>query len=70
MATSGPDERDRGDEPIEELVEEAREENPDPTTRREAYELELMLPPVTAVPHRCQMTPHSTCNAVCVRINA
>jgi hypothetical protein len=42
MATSGPDERDQGDEPIDELVEEAREENPDPTTRREAYELELM----------------------------
>lgn len=31
-----------GDEPIDELVEEAREDNPDPTTRREAYELELM----------------------------
>lgn len=30
------------DEPIEELVEEAREDNPDETTRREAYELELM----------------------------
>lgn len=42
MATSGPHERDRGDEPIEELVEEAREDNPDETTRREAYELELM----------------------------
>jgi hypothetical protein len=46
MATSAPedrDERDEGDEePIEELVEEARDENPDPTTRREAYELELM----------------------------
>jgi|JRHI01.1.fsa_nt_gi hypothetical protein len=34
--------RDDGEEPIEELVEEAREDNPDPTTRREAYELELM----------------------------
>ncbi|HEY7138232.1 MAG TPA: hypothetical protein VIB48_24465 [Acidimicrobiia bacterium] len=42
MATSGPEDRDNGEEPIEELVEEAREENPDPTTRREAYELELM----------------------------
>ncbi len=43
MATSGRDKRDDdGKEPIEELVEEAREENPDPTTRREAYELELM----------------------------
>lgn len=44
MATSGPGGRgdDTGNEPIEELVEEAREENPDPTTRREAYELELM----------------------------
>lgn len=43
MATSGPEDRDdNGDEPIEELVEEAREENPDLTTRREAYELELM----------------------------
>ncbi len=31
-----------GEEPIEELVEEAREDNPDHTTRREAYELELM----------------------------
>ena len=31
-----------GEEPIDELVEEAREENLDPTTRREAYELELM----------------------------
>jgi len=41
MATSGPEER-KGEEPIDELVEEAREENPDPTTRREAYELELM----------------------------
>jgi hypothetical protein len=40
MATSGPEEK--GEEPIDELVEEAREENPDPTTRREAYELELM----------------------------
>lgn len=31
-----------GEEPIEELVEESREENPDEITRREAYELELM----------------------------
>lgn len=35
-------ERDERDEPIDELVEEAREDNPDETTRREAYELELM----------------------------
>jgi hypothetical protein len=40
MSNSGT--RDEDNEPIEELVEESREENPDPTTRREAYELELM----------------------------
>jgi hypothetical protein len=40
MSNSGT--RDDDNEPIEELVEESREENPDPTTRREAYELELM----------------------------
>jgi hypothetical protein len=39
----GPDAGHGDDEePIEELVEEAREDNPDLTTRREAYELELM----------------------------
>ncbi|HZR13084.1 MAG TPA: hypothetical protein VFC33_07510 [Acidimicrobiia bacterium] len=32
----------RPNERIDELVEEAREDNPDETTRREAYELELM----------------------------
>jgi hypothetical protein len=46
MADSTPGSPDAahgdGEEPIEELVEEAKEENPDPTTRREAYELELM----------------------------
>lgn len=30
------------DENIEELAEEAKDENPDPTTRRETLELELM----------------------------
>ena len=29
-------------ERAEELAEQAREENPDPTTRREAFELDLM----------------------------
>jgi hypothetical protein len=29
-------------EPVEELAEETREENPDPTTARESFELELM----------------------------
>jgi hypothetical protein len=29
-------------ERAEELAEEVREENPDPTTRREAFELDLM----------------------------
>jgi hypothetical protein len=43
MATSRPkDGASDGEETIDELVEEAREENPDQTTRREAYELELM----------------------------
>jgi hypothetical protein len=46
MADSTPGSPDAargdGEEPIEELVEEAKEDNPDPTTRREAYELELM----------------------------
>ncbi|MGZ4713473.1 MAG: hypothetical protein ACXV9P_12000 [Acidimicrobiia bacterium] len=28
--------------PIDDLVEEVTEENPDPTTRREAFELTLM----------------------------
>ena len=31
-----------GNERVEELAEEVREENPDPTTRREAFELDLM----------------------------
>lgn len=32
-----------GDEQtIEEMVEEVRDENPDPTTRRETFELDLM----------------------------
>jgi hypothetical protein len=30
------------EERVEELVEDAREENPDPTTRRETFELDLM----------------------------
>jgi len=29
-------------ERVEELAEEVRDENPDPTTRREAFELDLM----------------------------
>jgi hypothetical protein len=33
-----PDPRAR----VEEIAEEVREENPDPTTRREAFELDLM----------------------------
>jgi hypothetical protein len=33
---------DPREERVEELAEEVREENPDPTTRREAFELDLM----------------------------
>ena len=33
---------DDDEPPVEELEEEAAEHNPDPTTRREALELELM----------------------------
>jgi hypothetical protein len=32
----------QGDEPIEELADEAIEENPDDQTRRESFELDLM----------------------------
>jgi hypothetical protein len=35
-------EREHGDESIEELVDEAIEDNPDDQTRRETFELELM----------------------------
>jgi hypothetical protein len=35
-------ERTRTDEPVEELAEDAAAENPDPQTRRESFELELM----------------------------
>jgi hypothetical protein len=35
-------ERDYGDERIEQFAEEAIEENPDDQTRRETFELELM----------------------------
>jgi hypothetical protein len=35
-------EHDQHEPPVEELEEEAAEHNPDPTTRREALELELM----------------------------
>lgn len=42
MTDRRPRERGERDEPIDELVDEAREDNPDETTRREAYELELM----------------------------
>lgn len=33
---------EHGDKPIEELADEAIEENPDDQTRRETFELELM----------------------------
>ena len=35
-------ERAKTDEPVEQLAEEAAVENPDPQTRRESFELELM----------------------------
>ncbi len=35
-------EREQGDESIEELADEAIEDNPDDQTRRETFELELM----------------------------
>ena len=35
-------EREHGDESIEELADEAIEDNPDEQTRRETFELELM----------------------------
>jgi hypothetical protein len=35
-------EREHGDESIEELADEAIEDNPDDQTRRETFELELM----------------------------
>ena len=38
--TTGPDRR--ADERAEELADEAKTENPDPTTARETFELELM----------------------------
>jgi len=37
-----PGEHEQGDEPIEELADEAIEENPDDQTRRESFELDLM----------------------------
>ncbi|HEX4492412.1 MAG TPA: hypothetical protein VH914_14475 [Acidimicrobiia bacterium] len=41
--TPGPDRRAaEGEEPVEELADEAKTENPDPTTARETFELELM----------------------------
>jgi hypothetical protein len=36
------DEDEHGNEPIEELAEEAVEDNPDDQTRRETFELDLM----------------------------
>jgi hypothetical protein len=33
---------ERHDETVEELADEAKSENPDPTTARETFELELM----------------------------
>jgi hypothetical protein len=38
--TTGPD--PHSDEPVEELADEAKTENPDSTTARETFELELM----------------------------
>ena len=37
-----PGDHEQGDEPIEELADEAVEENPDDQTRRESFELDLM----------------------------
>jgi hypothetical protein len=43
MTTDAPGHDDRdGEEPIEEIAETAKAENPDPTTARESFELELM----------------------------
>jgi hypothetical protein len=42
MTNSPPHRSGRDDEPVEELAEEAKDENPDPQTRRETFELELM----------------------------
>ncbi len=39
MTEASPDPTDR---PVEEIVDEARSDNPDPTTRRETLELDLM----------------------------
>jgi hypothetical protein len=36
------DPHNHDDEPVEELAAEAKVENPDPTTARETFELELM----------------------------
>lgn len=41
MTPTSPDRRPQGDEPLEELARDADEHNPEPTTRREAFELEL-----------------------------
>jgi hypothetical protein len=41
--TTDPTDREGSpDEPVEELADEAKTENPDPTTARETFELELM----------------------------
>jgi hypothetical protein len=38
----GPNRRAEDEETVDELADEAKSENPDPTTARETFELELM----------------------------
>ena len=40
--THSPDRSADPDEPVEQIAEEAKAENPDPTTARETFELGLM----------------------------
>jgi hypothetical protein len=42
VTTDAPSPDPRTDEPVEELADEAKSENPDSTTARETFELELM----------------------------
>ena len=42
MTTDAPGREDHDTETVEELADEAKTENPDPTTARETFELELM----------------------------
>jgi hypothetical protein len=42
VTTDAPRHDRRDDETVDELADEARTENPDPTTARETFELELM----------------------------